>query len=608
MSERAANRVVAGFSSLEGGQDSGRAPHLLSPNQVANAFNCTFRGGHPRPRPSWNKIPLTFVDQDGQPDTALRSGFQTDGRWQHGGYYRPDFGDASLIAVIGGRFFKLNVGGNNTVQEITIAGDPNSSKKDRGWSDQGELFWVYNDGESKPFIFDGSSARRAGPRELQAGTVIKYVKGRFWYSLPSGMAFRAGDIVRGPTGTAAYRHRDAILKETENIFLAEGGDFAVPADSGGIQAMRPVAVMDTSTGQGPLQVLTTNMIFSVNAPTDRNLWKDVTYPIQTESLIGDGGQAQLSTINVNGDLFFRDKNANIRSFRVARQQFNSWSNTPQSSEMNRQLKRDNRKLLQYSSGVEFDDRLLETFSPVYTDRGVYHRGLAVLDFDLLSSLRSQSQPAYDGSWTGLRILQLVKGQFDGVERCFMFALNSEDEIELWEQTIDGHFDNGIKRIVWGWETGRYGFTSGMTQLKRLDGGHFFVDSVEGRVDFDIRYRPDSYPFWIFWLNGQKCAGQNTCEIDEGGCLTLEEFQQQYQPHVGLTEPDDVCNPVTGRWFRDLFQCQVRFQFTGYCSVTEAMFYATDQKQSPYGDCQVSEAVCTPLTGCDLSPYSYSAQE
>lgn len=610
MSERAPNRVVAGFSSLEGGMDSGRAPHLIQPNQYANGFNMTARGGHPCSRPGLKKVPLTFLktielpDHTIQvlPDPVTQAFFESEGRWQHAGHYQPDFGNSSLIAVIGGRFFQLNVGGNNTVQEITIPGDPNSSVKDQGWSLQAEMFWLYNDGESRRFVFDGSKAWREGP----AGTVMAYSKNRIWYSLPSGFAFRAGDVCRGDTGTPAYQNRDSILRETENIHLNEGGDFSVPGNSGGIRAMRPVAILDKSLGQGPLQVLTTNMIFSVDAPADRDLWKDVTYPIQTESLIGSGGQSQLATVSVNGDIFFRAKDG-IRSLVLARRQFNSWSNVPQSSEMNRYLRRDSRSLLRFSSAVEFDNRLLHTFSPSYSDRGVWHRGLVVLDFDLLSSLRNQTDPAYDGIWTGLRILQVVKGQFGDQERCFMFVLNADDKIELWEQSIDDHFDNGTKRIVWGFESGRYGFTSGLTQMKRLDGGHFFLDSIEGRVDFEIRYRPDSYPFWIFWLAGQKCASKNDCSVDEGGCLTLEQFQQGYEAKIGLTEPSDVCNPYAKRMYRDLFQCQVRFQFTGYGQITEAVLYATDQVMPPFGECQLTEAICEPITGCGISPYDYSAE-
>ena len=64
--------------------------------------------------------------------------------------------------------------------------------------------------------------------ELPAGRVGAYGMGRVWESLTDGIQFIAGDIVGGSSGTQFYNGRDAVLRVTENSYLAGGGTFHVP--------------------------------------------------------------------------------------------------------------------------------------------------------------------------------------------------------------------------------------------------------------------------------------------------------------------------------------------------------------------------------------------
>jgi len=273
-------RLTDGFTTLEAGVDSGLAPSLIKPTQIAAAVNAQMRGGYIKPRPGVNKRTLRFPGVD----PAL---FE-DAKFQGAHRYRTASGDDVLMAEIGGRMFKIDIANQFKVQDITVAGSPNSSLLEFTWMEQAEQFFIMQDGVSAPYIFDGATARRATPNEIPVGTIIQYVMGRLWIASPDRHQFVAGDLVYGPSGTATYNYRDAVLKMTENDLLATGGAFSIPDSAGQITAIVPIAVLDTSTGQGPLIIFTETQAFSVNAPIDRAIWKLVTYPIQTISMIGPG--------------------------------------------------------------------------------------------------------------------------------------------------------------------------------------------------------------------------------------------------------------------------------------------------------------------------------
>ena len=110
---------------------------------------------------------------------------------------------------------------------------------------------------------------------------------------------------------------------------------SVPINAGTINALRPVAQVDTSTGQGPTQVFTTSGVFSLNAPTERSAWATVNFPLGTVSMVQAGSLSDRATVNVNGDIWFRALDG-IRSFMVARRDFSSsWVNAPMSRELSR---------------------------------------------------------------------------------------------------------------------------------------------------------------------------------------------------------------------------------------------------------------------------------
>ena len=401
--------------------------------------------------------------------------------------------------------------------------------------------------------------------EIPVGRMGVYGLGRNWFCLADGISYMASDIVGSSSGTFANNFRDAVLNVTENNFLAGGGVFRVPSAGQQINAMRFPATLDSSLGQGPLQVLTQSTTFSCNAPVQRSAWQDLTNPIQTQSLVGGGALSQNSTVAVNGDLFFRSLDG-IRSLRLARQDFQtSYSNTPQSVEMNRVILEDDRSLLGYSSAIVFDNRLLMTASPVQSQGGVYHSKLIALNLDPNSSLRVKQPPIYDGAWEGINVLQLITGTFSGIERAFAFTYDTDTAkigmTEILPTSTTNLFDNGDERIVASFESPAlfYQPDTASRQLLRLNDGEIIVKDISGDVRFDVYYRPDYDSTWRSWHSWEVADSPN------------------YQPRMGLGQPDlKVGDAATGRPFAVGYSFQVKVVVTGSCVVMGMNFYAVGQ--------------------------------
>lgn len=583
MSAASPDLVWDGFSVQSQGMNDGISRFRLPPAQAALLINATTRGDFVRQRPGWDRIM-----------TLLPVGL---GYFQHFSWFKNDAGRVFLVIVAGGRFFRIDPV-ELSVLEITIPGDPNPFTLTRGWSVQAEQFWIYNDGQTLPFIWDGGNARRSKKGELLPGTVLAYVQGRIWYSLPDGRTFRAGDLVGSDSGTAAYNYRDSVLKETENTFLNEGGNFSVPSEAGEIVAMRAPTILDTSQGQGPLLVVCENDAFSVNTPVDRTIWKDVNYPIQTVSLMGRGGYAQGSCINVAGDIWFRSRvNGDadgISSFVVARRMFQDLGNVPQSYEVSNAIGLDQQNLLVYGSAGVYDNRLLMTFSPGFSNQGAYHRGLVALDLSPKNSIQSKAPPSYDGLWTGLNLFAVCPTSLG----LYAVVLAGNGNFDLWKLSKNKYTDNNGP-ITWShipralFQDVQLNGTPNR-QLKRLEIAEYEYDELRGNVSFKTSWAPDSYPCLTEWAQWSEC--QEMCETLPS-CPPNLNFQPGYQPSKKLPTPPDECADGANRPLRNFYSLQFRTDITGPARLISCRVGASVQ-QDPKYECNTCETTpCAPIRCC-----------
>lgn len=589
MSVRATNLLPDGFQVVSRGVQSGLPPNTLPRDQLAWLVNGSTRAGFPHQRPGLHR--------------RLPSGTTiTSGLFQGAALFTAT---NELILSRAGRIYAINLASYN-VKELTAATDRNSSLLRRAWFCEGAGFMFVQDGSSKCLIYDGALAVRADPALFQVptGTCMAYASGRLWVTLPDRQSYAGSDLVYGDSGTAAYGRRDAIWYFKENTLLNGGGAFGIPFNGGAITAMVPLAQTDTSLGQGPLQVFTTAGAFSVNAPFDRATWAEVTFPIQSASLLGAGFLSDWAAVNVNGDIWGRAVDG-VRSFQVARRDFGTWVNAPFSQEVTRALENDPCDLLAWSSGALFDNRLLMTAAPYSDyDNGTLHRGLVVMDFYPLGGLASHvSAPVWDGEWSGLHILQVLSGIIKGQERAFILALGAGDDLQLWEITRDALFDHdgAVERLItWQLEGASYNWPDGGWGLKQLEFGDVWYDQIAGEVTFSLYYRPDQEPSWQPWHSWVSCAVGQTCtnpaNSDTGCAPAPPTLQPQYRIRHRFPTLGNTCNPITNTPYRRGFEFQPRLVIQGPCRLKKFRLWASGVPEEPVGAC-VDDSACKSLDAC-----------
>ena len=407
--------------------------------------------------------------------------------------------------------------------------------------------------------------------ELPVGRMGAYVQGRNWISMPDGKSFIVSDQNGDSSGTKALNFRDAVLKWSLNT-----AQFPIPGGAGQINCIIALNTLDASLGQGALQILCDNDIFTCSASSDSTTWAATTSPILAESIIGFGGVGQSGAVVSNGDLIFKSQDGAIHSLKLSRQDFDKWGNLPISQEVNRVIEQENLNQLSKITETIADNRSLVSCSPIDSAGGIYSQGLIAIDFDVTSSLQGKLPSVYDGIWKDGNFLQLISGKFNKVDRTFAFLWNETgNTVELWEILKDGTADDDgtstPRPIVWPFESPLV-FNDvkgkGEFDLVKLDAGAVFISGLIGNATIKVWYRPDFDSCWHFWTAFSVCAEN------------LESQIQQYRMRIGLGMPPTVdCDPTVnkfpniGRFF------QTRIEVTGSLTFMGAEFYATPKPET-----------------------------
>lgn len=581
-------RIVDGSWSWLSGVDSGKlstisselVPNGLSRDQLAWATNCTVRGGGITPRTGWVKLCTVH------PGNALyQGGYLYDNSLQAGFPY--------LMLSIGGDLYQVRVDLDNSVRNISAAyglSDPASAPVANFV--QGEEFLVKQagDGVTLPLIWDGNHLHRSDgpagtPPGLPAATCMDYYMGRIWYA--QDRQYTAGDIVLGPSGTAAYGNRDSILRITENPLALAGDGFIVPTQDGIIRALKHTANLDSALGEGQLYAFTRTAVYSLSVPVTRAQWITSTEPLQKVAQLRNGAYGERCIVNINGDLFYLSWDG-YRSLFVATRDFANWGNTPVSRNINRILNFNDRSLLSLSSGIYFDNRMLQTVLPEQTTVGTAFKGLVTLDFDLVSSIQSATSgekrpPAWEGWWQGVKFLQLFEGDYGGLQRAFATVLAEEDgSIQVWELTTQERNDEDDRRVEWFIETPAWTWGREF-ELKKLDGAEIWIDRVFGSVYLDVYYRPDAEACWQFWHRTEFCSARSTCEdVVNPICYPQQPYGECYQFPVTLpTPPYAPCSTCQNKPLNIGYQFQLKIQVKGWCRIRGIMVYAVPVQKPPF---------------------------
>lgn len=598
--------ITDGQFDFSGGIDSGRVPTIrseltpngLKRNQLAWATNVTMRGGGVLQRTGWAERGQVA---DG---TAL---------FQGGFVYEPDNGDPYMICSIGGVIYKVLLDDPYTVTNLSaIYSLYNPPTAEKAYFVQAEMYLIIQAGDygqvggnTLPLFWNDVTLRRSigitdpvGPgyvpnvNEIPPALAMDYYQGRVWYA--QGRKYSAGDIVGGPSGTPATQHRDAIINVTENP-LAFGGDgFVVPSNAGNIRALAHTANLDTTLGQGSLYIFTRKVVYKLDVPITRSSWISATaqnMPTQTIAQQTNGTYSDRSIVSVNGDLFYQAPDG-IRSLLMAIRYFAQWGNVPISNNEERLLQFNDRSLMRFCSGVEFDNRLLQTALPITTPAGVVFQEIIPLDFDLICTLDEKLPPAWEGMLEGLNWLQLYTADFGGRERAYGLTVSKLDgtiklvEITDADRTDDADKDptteNGDRRVVWQFETPAYTWGKEFN-LKELVGGEIWVDKLYCTLDYEVHYRVDMDPCWEFWHRGSICTARSTCEdVNNPVCYPQQDYREGYKLPITLPRPPfPPCAPMSNRPKNQGFQFQMKISFRGWARVRSILIYGTEIMRSPY---------------------------
>lgn len=607
------NILIDGSFDFSGGVDSSKVttvqselnPNGLRRDQLSWMANATVRTIGILQRTGWQ--PLCRIA-----DTGL---------WQGGYIYEPDGANPYLVCSISGHIYRVLLESPFTVADLSAAfGLFNPPTAEMAFFCQGENYLVIQAGDyyttlpaTLPLFWDGTTLRRSigittptpasvapNINEIPAATCMDYYGGRLWYA--QARQYSAGDMVGGPSGNLVNHFRDSILSVTENPLCFSGDGFTVPTNAGNIRAIKHSSNINASLGQGQLYIFTRKQVYSLTVPTTRTDWINAdaqNQPNQVVVQIINGAVGDRSIVAVNGDLFYQAFEPSIRSLLTAVRNFGDgqWGNTPISQNEERALQFNDRALMKFSSGIEFNNRILMAVLPKLADDGVnvIHQGILPLDFDIVTNLEEKKKPVWEGIWDGLQILQLFTGDFGGRQRSFAANVSDIDgSLNIWELTVDQRFQNGDNRVTWFVEFPAYTWsTSGYEyRLKQLEGGELWVDKVFGTVDMDFYYRGDADPCWRFWFHHQICAGRCEDELDFLSGYPCDQHREGYQFTVAFPKPRAVCNQVHVRPSTQAYQFQVRAQIKGWCRLRGMLLHAIPVLKPQYKNmaCPVNRAV------------------
>lgn len=587
-----------GSFDFSGGVDSSKVttvqsdltPNGLRRNQLAWLDNATVRGGGINCRTGWENLFKLIAT----------------GLFQSGYLYEPkDGSNPYLVVSISGLIYTARLDPPYTITLRSGPATTNSITTDYGYMAQAEEFLIIQsgDGATLPLFWDGSALRRSkgitntavapgtpGVNEIPAATAMDYFQGRLWYA--QGRNYSAGDIVKGNSGTAAYAFRDAVLNVTENPLCAGGDGFTVPSNAGNIRALKHSANINATLGEGNLYIFTRKSIYMQQVPVTRTDWIGADTnngPRQEVVQIVNGSVNDRTIVAVNGDLFYQSLEPAVRSLSVAVRNFQQWGNKPISANEDRALQFNDRGLMRFCSGIEFNNRLWEGILPKIATDGIniVSQAVAVLDFDLISSFDVTLPPAWEGMYEGLQILQLFKGDFGGRDRAFALVVSDVDNsIEVWELTIDQRFDRptGLtgpeNRVQWYVEFPA--FTWGKEfELKKLDGGEMWIDKLFGTTEFTFYYRSDADPCWHLWFYTALCSAKNCVEdvhCPSGYPLNLREG---YRFPITFPAPPSPCDSMGVRPSSIGYQHQLRVVVKGWARIRGVILFAQPRERAQF---------------------------
>jgi hypothetical protein len=553
-----------GQSIWSGGMDGGRRGDLLNQDQYQEGENVVCRGGTIGTRPVWRARTLNYLNslvynQNGTRNTSgvdsvppqSEIAFES-GLFQGALYYDPPNDVASIVAMIGGRMFRL-VPRRGTMDMTEIPMDKqNRANIPISYLVQADKFLLVQDGESSCIIYDGVNARRAGKNEIPVGTIMAYGQGRVVLIGNNRKDILFGDLYGSHPGEPG----DSVIQFTETTFLSEGGAASIPFSMGHIRGAIFYPIQDTTMGQGELLVAAEKGWASFFLSLPRDQWK--TSAFQRQALLEIGGESHRALTAINNDVWFRSRDG-WRIYRQARAEAKGWFQLPLSTEVGKFTDNDTQSLLQYASSIRFNNRLIVTSTPIPNQGRPYHNGLLSLDFDVLSSFGQAKMPSWDGHWSGIKVTQLVEGNFGGIHRAFAFGLEGGANVvyELVENQVEDSVGPVASYVI----PHRFNFQQPFNESEACD-LDLWIEGAKRNSAIHVFFKPDGYPRWLQWNSAVNIHDVNPIQnVDAiSGIPTVADG---FKPRLGISTPLVAADTLsTNRDLKRSYEVDIKVMWTG----------------------------------------------
>lgn len=592
-----ANEVTDGFISMIGGMQGGLDPLLLTGSMYARGVNVSSRDGLIHTRPGFSVLSKCPVSGN----------FQGMGRWSL------NSGDRVVMAVAG-RVLVYNLD-NGYWDDLGVV---LSTTADRVYFEQADKWIVAMDGITTPAVAIEEST--SGHAQLYSGsnpstscyppgTIMKFVFNRLHF-VPANLIEQlphpdepaaSGDANKNAiplvdltqTGRTVFVSSDIrdiydpqwLFRMYEHRSLSGGGGFALPQELGFITGMSVFRNAATGTGTGPLVVFAREgvAVFDVSIP--RVGW--TSQPISQVLFYGAGTRSPLAIVPVNNDIMFIDADGHVRSIQHSSAQIagsaGALSNTPMSDEISPFIRESNRSLLPYTSAAFSDNRF---FFTIHGEEGPFFRGLISFDLVQVYGIGGAAPPAYDGVWTGFKFLHTLSARYDDALRSITAVLQGSEISLIWLDEA-AMYDPADTRIESSVLTRYFNFGAAASAdstkqsaasqnasiinlsgfLKELDYVDIWLNDLYTPVDFEILFRPTSYPKW---------TSLGTKSLNVVGALPQVRRRLRYS-----VDKDTVgCNIVSGEKLYAATEFQFALKWKGHCQISKFQVFARALNEAP----------------------------
>lgn len=400
---------VDGIQSFVGGMNQSLPSTLTKEDTTYKNINITLLNGKVSPRPKLIEIEFTLYTPDKTP--ALGSITYKEnlysGRIQHTGRFKTSLGEY-IITVVNGVIYALKP---KTKEAIVLDNTTNplflNYKAVRIEGCQAYNYYVLFDWPNQPVIIDNQlNVRRATTKatEIPRCYLGTFVHNRLFIA-NKGIEFGASDPVRPDAPLAPLTFLDSIVSDDNPSPAFPEQFFSLSY----VERLSSITAMghfersggDSSMGFGPLFVATKEAIFNYNVNRPRAQWGQSVFGTVLVSNIGIVGPRAFSV--VGGDIWYRGADGNIYTISTIASDQQKWGITNISNNIEESLLTRNKHLLQYSSLVYYDNKILCHLQPYATksvnlmgsniDDYVFN-GLGVVELNSISGIGGGTAPIW----------------------------------------------------------------------------------------------------------------------------------------------------------------------------------------------------------------------